>query len=56
MCCPEILVDCRREFVSANAGEKSLVHAGEFKRVGVFRLRKCFAARSACSAQDDKSF
>jgi hypothetical protein len=39
----------------ARAWENSLTRGGEFELVGVLRLRNRSAARSSCSAQDDKS-
>jgi hypothetical protein len=41
---------------SARAWENSLTGAGQFELVGVLRLRNRSAARSSCSAQDDKIF
>jgi hypothetical protein len=39
----------------ARAWENSLTGVGQFELVGVLRLRNRSAARSSCSAQDDKS-
>jgi len=39
----------------ARAWENSLMGVGQFELVGVLRLRNRSAARSSCSAQDDKS-
>jgi len=40
----------------ARAWENSLTGFGQFELVGVLRLRNRSAARSSCSAQDDKIF
>jgi hypothetical protein len=40
----------------ARAWENSLTGVGQFELVGVLRLRNRSAARSSCSAQDDKIF
>jgi len=52
----ERLVKDAAENWLAGAWENSLTRGGQFELVGVLRLRNRSAARSSCSAQDDKIF